>query len=213
MSAPPPVHGEGLLGVARYDASRDEALWERALAPAIESILVEACSWIGTPHRAGQQCKGVGVDCTHLAAAVLDHAFRRLGMFHLVVDRGPCPRAAQDSGMHEDAFGSGGAHMAGAARWMLRRYPLRLVEGASGGASGGIQPLDVLAMRLSDGADSRANHAAVALEPFGDDASRGRFVHATGGPGGRVCLGSLRDASMARRVAMVFRPCCDWRSG
>lgn len=190
----------GMLRAARFDDSRDEPLIARAIEPAIESILVEAASWMRTPHRAGQQTKGVGVDCTHLVAAVLDHAFRRLGMFHLVVDHGPCPRAAQDSGLHADAFASGGdADMTGAARWMLKRYPLRLVEDQAD-----VQPLDVLALRLSEGEAANANHAAIALEPFG------RFLHCGGGPGGRVCIGSLRDDAMRRRVAFVFRPVTEW---
>jgi cell wall-associated NlpC family hydrolase len=54
--------------------------------------VVRACDrWLGTPWRAGQRVRGVGVDCVQFVAAVWDD---------LAGTRTEVPRAPQDSGSH-----------------------------------------------------------------------------------------------------------------
>lgn len=54
--------------------------WQQAtnVTPEYETRLAAIlASWNGTPYMAGQQCRGVGVDCVRFVCAVLDELYRQ----------------------------------------------------------------------------------------------------------------------------------------
>lgn len=96
---------------------------------------------------AGQQCRGAGVDCTHLVAAVLDAL---LGCAVATV----LPRAPQDSMLH----GMASEVAAGALRAVSRVHTLEPVEPDADGLLQ-VEPGDVLVCRVTPG--SGPGHAMI----------------------------------------------------
>lgn len=92
---------------------------DHALSWAVErrlGMILE--SWEGTPYCAGQQVRGVGVDCVRFGTAVLDELYRRTSVT-------PCPRLPQDISMHDKVGALGGL------KFFLRQYPNHVRVNAS----------------------------------------------------------------------------------
>lgn len=118
-----------------------------------ERIVAAARSWIGTPYRHQQSCKGGGTDCLGLVR----------GVWRDVVGGEPEPVPAYTADWSE-TFGREDL-LAAARRW-LRPCP-----------DGAMQPGDVLLFRMFDG--SVAKHLGI----VSDTAHCARFVHAYLGHG------------------------------
>jgi len=93
-------------------------------------------SWEDTPYCAGQQCRGVAVDCVRFVSAVLDE---------MLCMSNKMERLPQDASFHNPQLVKRGF------RKFLKRYPSVKVEGA-------VQPGDVLIMGPKNGGPG---HAAI----------------------------------------------------
>lgn len=119
--------------------------WKR-IPTEIERRLLAVCeSWVGTPYMAGQQAKGIGVDCTQLFGGIMDELFRN-EIKTLI------PRLPQNSGMH---FPKAGFRTSIAIRKQFKSIIVRNEE---------IEPGDALVTRgtATAGAFARLGHILIA---------------------------------------------------
>ena len=99
------------------------------LDPRIEHRLMQVLqSWLGTPYMAGQQARGIGVDCVQLVGAVYDELYR-------LPARTVIPRLPPTIGIHNARAGFR------TAKAIRDNFPSRVARGAI------IEPGDVLIVR------------------------------------------------------------------
>lgn len=132
-------------------------------------------AWLGTPYMAGQQVRGLGVDCVQLVGGVLDDLYRSPSPT-------PIPRLRGDSGIHSLRAGFSTIHA------IRQAYKSSVVRDDT------IEPGDILITRAT--ADFRGplrpGHAMVAaVRP-------GIVLHAV--PGGDVHFTSIQSGPPIIRI-------------
>lgn len=153
------------------EMSNDE---NRAVEVKINRVL---SSWLNTPHIAGQQCKGAGVDCVQLVGAFLDEMCN-------AKTKTKIPRLPQTTGMSDHDFIKG----APVLKAITDKYPADSIKAKI------LMPGDIIVCRL--GLNGGPGHAMIVA---GQDS---RVVHACNSAR-RVVLagiGSIKNALHIYRV-------------